>query len=93
MANAILIDRETGDIDIHGGSAVLGDNTLQCVEQITLSTRGEYKEFPLIGGELPRMFHGNVLRFWPNRLKNMCRAMGHDVRNVEVRDGKLKITI
>lgn len=80
----ILIDPTTTDIDVSIGSIVIGDNTAQCIEQIIISNRGEYKEFPLIGGELMKMSHGNHSRFWAGRVKNMCNAMGIGVNRVRL---------
>ena len=81
----ILIDQESCDIELAGGRIALGDNRLQSVEQILISNRGEYKEHPLVGGEVQKMIHGNVSRFWPNRVRAMCKAMGVSLSDLQVR--------
>ncbi len=88
----ILIDEDSGDLLVRDGRIEIGDNALQCVEQILKSSRGEYKEFPLVGGECYKLLHGICPRFWPNRFKQMCNRMGISVKRVEV-SNQGKITI
>ena len=88
----ILIDRTSGDILITHKQISIGENTAQCIEQILLSNRGEYKEFPLIGGEVTRLINGEHSRFWPNRVKDMCIAMGLNIKSVDFdKNGKIRI--
>lgn len=79
----ILVDEKSGDLSIVDGAIAIGDNTLQCVEQIIKSSRGEYKEFPLVGGECFKLLHGTYSRFWSNRVKKMCSAMGVPIKQIE----------
>lgn len=88
----ILIDPLTGDLDIRCGTIGIGDNTAQVIEEIILSNRGEYKEHPLVGGELIKLSHGETARFWANRVRSMCEAMGVSVRRVSL-DNNGKITV
>ena len=81
----ILMNKESGDIELVGGRIALGDNSLQSVEQILISNRGEYKEHPLVGGEVQKMIHGNISRFWPNKVRSMCKAMGVKLADLQVR--------
>lgn len=80
----ILTDTDTGDLALSRGTVRIGDNTGQCIGQILVSARGEYKEHPLVGGELCRLLHGSMPRFWSGRAGNMCAAMGIPVRRVSV---------
>lgn len=48
----IMTNPETGDIMVQDGRIIIGDNSRQCIEQILVSNRGEYKEYPLVGGEI-----------------------------------------
>lgn len=90
----ILVDERTGDLLIRNGKIAVGDNTLQCVEQIIKSSRGEYKEFPLIGGECFKLLHGNYSRFWPNRVKKMCQFMGISLKEIDYDvNGKIRIAL
>lgn len=90
----ILIDSETGDLLVGNGGIETGDNTGQCVEQVLRANRGEYKEFPLVGGEVVKLIHGNQSRFWAGRARNMCVAMGVDVKRVDVHgNGKIEVVL
>lgn len=90
----ILIDDITGDLLIIDGKIAIGNITIQGVEQIIKSTRGEYKEFPLVGGECFKLLHGIYSRFWSNRVKKMCSAMGVPVKRIEYnKHGEIKIEI
>lgn len=90
--SGILIDEKGGDLLIDNGSIAIGDNTLQCVEQLIKSIRGEYKEFPLVGGECFKLLHGVYSRFWSNRVKKMCKAMGVPVKQIGYnKQGEIKI--
>lgn len=87
----IQID-DTGDIAVKNGTIAIDNNSLQCVEQILKSNRGEYKEFPLVGGECVKLLHGSSSRFWANRAKSMCEAMGVPVKRIDSNNlGEIKI--
>lgn len=88
----ILIDPETGDLDIRQGTIAIGDNTAQCIEEVIVSNRGEYKECPLVGGELVKLSNGETARFWPNRVRSMCVAMGLSIKRVNL-DKNGRITV
>ena len=88
----IMTNPETGDIIVQDGRIIIGDNSRQCIEQILVSNRGEYKEYPLVGGEILKMLHGDVSRFWPARVRNMCNSMGVSVKRVSMdNNGKIKV--
>jgi len=80
----IITDPENGDLLIKDGQIAVGTIDDQCIEQILMSNRGEYKEYPLIGGEIVKMLHGVENRFWANRIRNMCSAMGLRIKRVSV---------
>ena len=52
--NGILIDAESGDLLIERGSVVIGDTDSQIAEGVLVAMRGEWKEWPLIGGEVKK---------------------------------------
>lgn len=87
-----MIDPASGDLMVKDGQIVVGPVDGQCIEQIIVSNRGEYKEHPLVGGEVIRMMHGEESRFWANRVRNMCIAMGVAVKRVSL-DINGKITV
>lgn len=88
----MMINPDNGDLIVKNGRILIGNNIGQCLEQILVSNRGEYKEHPLVGGEVVKMLHGEVSRFWANRAINMCNAMGVDVKHVSVNsNGVIKV--
>lgn len=90
----ILIDQDGGDLLVRDGRIALGDNRSQCIERILMSNRGDFKEFPLVGGEIIKMLHGASNRFWSGRVMNMCRAMGELVSRIEMDcDGSIRVEI
>lgn len=90
----ILVDLNTGDLMIDNGTIAIGNSALQCVERVIVSNRGEFKEHPLLGAEIYKILHGNVSRFWANRVRNMCAAAGVNIRNVSVTpEKKIQIEI
>lgn len=87
----ILIDSETGDLLVENGGLVVGDTEAQTVEAVMMANRGEFKEFPLIGGEVMQMLGGSVDVMWPGRVKRMLRACGVDCDRVKVDNGEVII--
>jgi hypothetical protein len=54
MANDILLD-ENGDLKIANGDFVIGDSNDQEIENLLVSAKGAFKEFPLVGGDIGKM--------------------------------------
>lgn len=88
----ILIDRESGDLIVEHGALAIGDTEGQTVEAVVLTTRGEWKDNPLLGGEAQTHLGGERDPFWPGRLKKMLKACGVELESVSV-DDKGTITI
>ena len=64
----------------------------QTIEHVLVSNRGEWREFPLLGGEIRRMQHGLAGRMWAARAREMCIAAGVAVSRVSVDDnGKIRV--
>jgi hypothetical protein len=55
----MLIDPDTGDLQVKDGALALGDNTEQVAECVLLAARGELKEHPLVGAEITKLANGN----------------------------------
>ncbi len=87
----ILIDHTSGDLLIEHSSVVVGDTDSQVVEAVVTAMRGEFKEFPLIGGEAQVMLGGERDVFWPSNVKKMLEAVGVVVDKVSVDNGVITI--
>ncbi len=88
----ILIDTESGDLLVERGGVVIGNTDSQIAESVLVAMRGEWKECPLIGGEVRKMLGGEPDVMWPSEVKRMLEACGLDVEKVSVSDDNV-ITI
>lgn len=80
----ILTDAESGDLLIERGGVAIGDTDSQIAGGVLAAMRGEWKEWPLIGGEVKRMLGGQADVMWPGQVKEMLQACGLDVQKVSV---------
>lgn len=87
----ILIDSKSGDLLVENGSVVIGDTDGQIAEGVLVAMRGEWKEFPLIGGEVKMMLGGQLDVMWSGQVKKMFTACGLDVKKVNVSDDIITI--
>lgn len=87
----ILIDSETGDLLVEQGGLVIGDTEAQTVETVLVANRGEFKESPLIGGELTKQLSGGIDVMWPGEVKKMLKACGVSCERVKVENGEITI--
>ena len=87
----ILIDGGTGDLLVENGGLVIDDTEAQTVETVLVANRGEFKESPLIGGEVMQMQGGVVDVMWPSQTKKMLRACGVDCGRVKVDNNEIII--
>lgn len=87
----ILIDSGTGDLLVENGQLVIGDTEAQTVETVLVANRGEFKESPLIGGELTKQLSGGIDVMWPGEIKKMLKACGVSCERVKVENGEITI--
>ncbi len=80
----MVTNQKTGDLLGAGIGAAIQDCAAQVVHTVLLANRGELKEHPLIGGEVRQQLGGNHDRFWPQEVKNMIRACGVAVKQIDV---------
>ncbi len=90
--NGLLTEMNCGDLVIEGGGCVVAGASQQTIERDLLAIRGEWRECPLLGGEIRKMQHGLAGRMWAARAREMCRAAGVAVSRVAVSDNG-KITV
>ena len=80
----MITSQKTGYLLSAGVGAAIQDCAAQVVQTVLLANRGELKEYPLIGGEIRQHLGGNRDRFWPQEAKNMIRACGVAVKQLDV---------
>lgn len=90
--NGLLTEKNGGDLVIEGGGCVVAGMACQVIEHVLMANRGEWKELPLLGGEVRKMQHGPAGRMWAARAREMCRAAGVAVSRVAVsEDGIIRV--
>ncbi|MDR3226042.1 MAG: hypothetical protein LBT56_00020 [Prevotellaceae bacterium] len=87
----ILTDSENGDLLIKNGTIALGDITSQVVENVLIANRGEYKECPLVGGEIDKMRNGKPDTFWYGQFKDMLKYCLVKITKLDVENGDITI--
>lgn len=89
----ILLD-EDKDIKISNGTIVLGDNTMDMIENIIDSNKGEWKENVFLGVGIKKMIaqSGNDRSIANEIVENLKRG-GIDYISVRVKNGKIDIEI
>lgn len=88
--NGILLD-ENGQPLLSGGRIEIGEANGQTIENIIRANRGEFKEEPLIGGEVVKMRNGLPAAMWCARLKKQIQAVGLRVKNVKMTDNEIEV--
>ena len=86
----MLIDPDTGDLQVKDGALALGDNTEQVAECVLLAARGELKEHPLVGAEITKLANGNGDPLWSNNAKQMSERRV-PVSRVSIDDNRITI--
>jgi hypothetical protein len=71
---------ETGEIIIERDGAYhtmkIGDVDSQIAEHVITAFQGEYKEIPLLGGNIKKMLNGAPDPFWVNDVKRQLKNQG-----------------
>lgn len=78
----IIINTETGDLKVSGGTLRVADCEHDIVERVLVCVRGELKETPLIGGEATLLYASGYDPLYAGRIRRMLKAVGIDCRNV-----------
>lgn len=87
----LLIDSQTGDLMVKGGTLAVGDITEQVAACVILSGRGEFKEYPLLGAEIEKQLGGQPDPLWCSNARQMLEACGVPVSRVIMEDNQLTI--
>lgn len=85
----ILIDEKNGDLMVDHGRLVVGSTDSQIAEHVLVSMRGEWKERPLIGGEVKTMLGGTPDVMWRGQVKKMLEACGLSVKKISITDDRI----
>lgn len=86
----LLVDEE-GDLIVENGTIKTGENTEQVAHWVVVANRGEFKEFPLIGGEIIKMINGTPDPMWKSNVKNMLFAAGVPVKRIKIEGSNITL--
>lgn len=92
MANDILFD-ENGDLKIADGDFVIGGSKNQEIENLLVSAKGAFKEFPLVGGDIGRMIKarsGQTAAL--KEIKYQLKNDGFDASNITIDDQDINVS-
>lgn len=84
MSTKGIVVGADGDLIVRNGELIISETTVQSVEAVLLTMRGEWKEFPLLGGEAVRQLGGSVDVMWPAEVKEMLQTCGVEAKRVKV---------
>jgi hypothetical protein len=92
MAKDILLD-ENGDLKIANGDFVIGDSNDQEIENLLVSAKGAFKEFPLVGGDIGKMLKsrsGQTAAL--KEIKYQLKNDGFDDYNIKIDDQDINVS-
>lgn len=79
----ILTD-ESGDIIIASGTVAIGEADVQIVDCVLRSSRGEWKEMPLLGANISAMLGGNLDDMWASDTRKQLEACGVKTEKISI---------
>ena len=88
----ILID-DNGDLMIRNGRLVVGDCDNDVAERIIRAWQGEFKEAPLLGGNIDKMLGGKVDPFWRIDILRQLKAEHLNVKRLDITEKGIEIQL
>jgi hypothetical protein len=88
----ILID-ENGDFTVRRGALVVGDCMADVAERIIRAWQGEFKEAPLLGGNVDKMINGAVDPFRRGEMTAQLRSQYVNVRQLDMSENGIELVI
>jgi hypothetical protein len=88
----ILID-ENGDLMVRNGAPVIGDCAADIAERVIRAWQGEFKEEPLIGGNICKVLKGSPSPFWRDDLKKQMKSQHIELKELNIENNKLELII
>lgn len=82
----ILID-ETGDLQVAGGTLIIGECSGDVAERVLRAYPGEFKEEPTLGLFAVAQLNGKKDPFWSGKAKRQLRSQGIEVESITMEDG------
>lgn len=90
--NGLQTEENGGDLRREGSGLVVAGAEAQVIEHVLLANRGEYREHPLLGGEVRKLQHGTPSRLWGARARQMLQEAGVAVSRVDINErGEIRV--
>jgi len=78
-----------GDFMLLNGRIQVSEADGQTIENILRANRGEFKEAPVIGGEVVKMLNGTPNPMWCANVKKQIESVGISVSAVEMNNNEI----
>jgi hypothetical protein len=88
----ILID-DNGDLLIRKRTLVVGDCDMDVSERLIRAWQGEFKEAPLLGGNVDKLQNGTVSPFWRGEMITQLRSQHVDVKHLDVTENGVNLEL
>lgn len=88
--NSILID-EDDEIKIVNGTMAIGPAAADTTGRLIRANKGEFKEFPLLGGEIAKVCNGVADPFWPASIKEQLKECGVEIKRIAITDNGIEV--
>jgi hypothetical protein len=79
----ILLD-ENGDLMVRDGHLATGEIDAQAAQGIIRAWQGEFKEAPLLGGNIVGMVNGAPSPFWAGNIKSQLKSQLIGVERLDI---------
>jgi hypothetical protein len=88
----ILIE-ESGDLMVRNGSLMIGDCEMDIAERLIRAWQGEFKEAPLLGGNVDKLLNGAVAPFWRGEMMSQLKSQYINVKRLDINESGIEIEI
>jgi hypothetical protein len=88
----MLID-ENGDLMVRKGALVIGDCDMDVAERLIRAWQGEFKEAPLLGGNVDKLLNGAVAPFWRGEMMSQLKSQHVNVKQLDINENGIDLTI
>jgi hypothetical protein len=88
----ILID-DTGDLMVRRGTLAIGDCDNDIAERLIRAWQGEFKENPLLGGNIDKMINGAVDPFWRGEMMTQMKSQHLAVKRLDISEAGIGVEL
>lgn len=86
----ILIDKD-GELTVRKGALVIGECDMDIAERLIRAWQGEFKEAPLLGGNIDKLRNGIVAPFWRGEMLAQLKSQHIAVKRFNINNEEIEI--